>query len=116
MDVRAAEVHAVAVSTHDMAAAGNLSGDDHLLFGVAESAARFLQLDIAVMRLAFLGAAVAAPPLVLAYPLAYLGLRGRHIRPWGQLAGADSLIDLIPIDFALQFCFTETRGQLICSH
>ena len=90
MDVRAAEVHAVAVSTHDMAAAGNLSGDDHLLFGVAASAARFLQLDIAVMRLAFLGAAVAAPPLVLAYPLAYLGLRGRHIRPWGKLAGADT--------------------------
>ena len=89
MDVRATEVHAVAVSTHDMAA-GNLSGDDHLLFGVAASAARFLQLDIAVMRLAFLGAAVAAPPLVLAYPLAYLGLRGRHIRPWRQLAGADT--------------------------
>lgn len=89
MDVRATEVHAVAVSTHDMAA-GNLSGDDHLLFGVAASAARFLQLDIAVMRLAFLGAAVAAPPLVLAYPLAYLGLRGRQIRPWRQLAGADT--------------------------
>jgi len=73
-----------------VAAAGNLSGDDHLLLGIAASAARFLQLDIAVMRLAFLGAAVAAPPFVLAYPLAYLGLRGRHIRPWSQLAGADT--------------------------
>jgi signal transduction histidine kinase/phage shock protein PspC (stress-responsive transcriptional regulator) len=90
MDARPAEVHASAVSTHHAAAAGNLSGDDHLLLGVAAGAARFLQLDVAVMRLAFLGAAVAAPPLVLAYPLAYLGLRGRHIRPWRQLAHADS--------------------------
>ena len=78
------------MSTHDVAAAGNLSGDDHLLLGVAASAARFLQLDVAVMRIVFLGAAVAAPPLVLAYPLAYLGLRGRHIRAWRQLAGADT--------------------------
>ena len=32
---------------------------------------------------------VAAPPLALAYPLAYFGLRGRHISPWRQLAAAD---------------------------
>jgi signal transduction histidine kinase/phage shock protein PspC (stress-responsive transcriptional regulator) len=67
-----------------------LSGEDHLLLGVAAGTARRLQLDVAVVRLAFVGAAVAAPPLVLAYPLAYLGLRGRHIRPWRPLAGADS--------------------------
>jgi signal transduction histidine kinase len=90
MDATPAEVHAVAVSTHHVAAAGNLSGDDHLLLGVAASTARFLQLDAAVVRLAFTGAALAAPPLVLAYPLAYLCLRGRRVRAWAPLAGADS--------------------------
>ncbi len=90
MDATAAEVHAVAVSTHHVAAAGNLSGDDHLLLGVAASTARFLQLDAAVVRLAFTGAALAAPPVVLAYPLAYLCLRGRRVRAWAPLAGADS--------------------------
>ena len=49
MDAAAAEVHAVAVSTHHVAAAGNLSGDDRLLLGVAASTARFLQLDAAVV-------------------------------------------------------------------
>ena len=90
MDATAAEVHAVAVSTHHVAAAGNLSGDDHLLLGVAASTARFLELDAAVVRLAFTGAALAAPPVALAYPLAYLCLRGRRVRAWAPLAGADS--------------------------
>jgi signal transduction histidine kinase len=90
MDAAPAEVHAVAVSSHHMAAAGNLSGDDHLLLGVAASCARFLQLDAAVVRLAFTGAALAAPPVALLYPLAYLFLRGRHVRAWRPLADADS--------------------------
>jgi signal transduction histidine kinase len=33
---------------------------------------------------------LAAPPLALAHPLAYLCLRGRRVRAWAPLAGADS--------------------------
>jgi signal transduction histidine kinase/phage shock protein PspC (stress-responsive transcriptional regulator) len=90
MDVAAASVHAVAMSSRHLAAAGNLSGDDTLLLGVAAGTARLLQLDAAVVRLVFIGTALAAPPVALAYPLAYLLVRGRSVRPWRGLAGADS--------------------------
>jgi signal transduction histidine kinase len=88
MDAEPPEVHAVAVSSHP-ATAGALGVDDHLLLGVAANSARFLRLDIAVVRLAFLGTAIAAPPLALAYPLAYAATRGRRIAPWARLGGAD---------------------------
>jgi signal transduction histidine kinase len=88
MDVEPPEVHAVAVSSHP-ATAGALGVDDHLLLGVAARGARFFRLDIAVVRLAFLGTAIAAPPLALAYPLTYAAIRGRQVAPWARLGGAD---------------------------
>jgi signal transduction histidine kinase/phage shock protein PspC (stress-responsive transcriptional regulator) len=90
MDSAAVPVHAVAMSTPNVAATGNLSGADGLLLGVAAGTAGFLRLDAAVVRLAFIGTALAAPPLALAYPLAYPFVRGRTVRPWHGLAGADS--------------------------
>ena len=90
MDAAPAEVHAVPMTVHQTATAGSLGGDDALLLGVASGTARFLQLDTAVVRLAFVGIALAAPPVALAYPLAYVLLRGRQVGVWRPLAGADS--------------------------
>ena len=90
MDAASAEVHAVPMTVHQTAAAGSLGGDDALLLGVASGTARFLQLDAAVVRLAFVGMALAAPPVALAYPLAYALMRGRRVGVWRPLADADS--------------------------
>jgi signal transduction histidine kinase len=90
MDAARRDVHAFAMSSHHVTAPRTLGGDDQLLLGVAANAARLLRLDVAVVRLALAGAAVAAPPVALAYPLAYPFLRGRRGDPWRRLADVDS--------------------------
>jgi signal transduction histidine kinase len=90
MDAARRDVHAVAVSSHHAIAPRSLGGDDQLLLGVAANGARLLRLDVAVVRLAMVGAAVAAPPLALFYPLAYPFLRSRRGDPWRRLADVDS--------------------------
>jgi signal transduction histidine kinase/phage shock protein PspC (stress-responsive transcriptional regulator) len=90
MDVDRSAVHAVAVSIDHVAAPRTLGGEDHLLLGVAAGASRFLQLDVAVIRLAVVGATMAAPPLALAYLVAYPFTRRHRPTPWRRVVGADS--------------------------
>ena len=73
-----------------LTARAGLGADRRMVFGIARSLALLLSLDVAVLRLAFVGATIAAPPLIACYPCAGLLVLGlRRSRVPARLAGID---------------------------